>query len=381
MKSPARAASTSLAAGVLLAFFSLRAYAEPKLPSKIFVGLAEHQREILIESDAPFLIKERPGSSVLAKTKQIRLEASGAHLIAGKRQLPGNLIVEPESGGLLRYGGRSYRGTLEIKQTAAGQMEIINHVGLDDYLNGVLPFEALANWKLETLKAQAIVSRTYVISSLRRHSAEGYDVCSLTHCQVYHGASGEDPRTSRAVSETSSQVMTYKGEPIAAYFHDDCGGMTEAADDVWRGTGNHLPYLKRVRCSSTLSWKATITPDDIAQAVPSPKLQSADIRNLRIYSRTPSGRTRIILVSTHHHGDIVIPANAFRLRLGADRIKSTFWKRLRRRRGGWEISGTGWGHGVGLCQRGAERLGEAGWSCRRILQHYFRGIRIEHGVE
>jgi stage II sporulation protein D len=305
---------------------------------------------------------------------------SGDRLVSDERRFPDVVVVQPGSG-LLRYNGKLYRGWLEIRKAAANRIKIINHVGIDDYLNGVLPFEALANWKTETLKAQAVVCRTYAIASLRRHGTQGYDVCALTHCQVYHGASGEDPRTSRAVSETTGQIMTYKGYPIAAYFHDDCGGMTESAEDVWSGEKGHFPYLRRVRCPSIMSWKAVISRQDLAAAVSSPKLEASEITNFRVSSRTPSGRARMVAISTRRHGTISFSANALRLRLGADRIRSTFWRHIQRRRSGWEISGTGWGHGVGLCQLGAERLGEKGWSCREILEHYFKGIRIEHGIE
>jgi stage II sporulation protein D len=362
---------------VVIPFLQLQA--TPSLPAQISVGLADRQESALVESEAPFSITEFSRTDVLFKTSRIRLVPSKRGLETDGTHFPGDIAIIPEPGRVLKYLGKTYKGSLEIKKTSSGGILVINHVPLEDYLTGVLPFEVPPEWKPETLKAQAVVCRTFAVSSLKRHDAEGYDVCALTHCQVYRGASGEDARTSRAVAETKGVIITYLGKPIEAYFHDDCGGMTESAEDVWTG-GGHLPYLKRVRCPSTVTWKASLTAADICQAVPSPKMEPSDIKNLKISSRTPSGRARMITISTRHHGKITIPANTLRLRLGADIIKSTFWRRIEHRKTGWVIWGTGWGHGVGLCQWGAERLGERGWNYEKILKRYFKGITIERGI-
>jgi stage II sporulation protein D len=366
------------ATAAILGIFSISAGASSNLPLKIAVGLADHQREALIESSAPLTIQENLHSVSLVRVGRIHLKISGRSLVGDGRRFPGDLVVQPGRGSFLRYRGRPYRGTIQVRRLGSERIQVINHVGLEDYLAGVLPLENPPQWDLETLKAQAVVCRTFAVSSLQRHGADGFDVCPLTHCQVYRGASAEDPRTSQAVSQTAGEIMTYDRKPIEAYFHDDCGGMTESAEDVWGGRGNHLPYLNRVRCPSHKTWGAIITANDISRALQSPGVTASDVKNLRVSSRTHSGRARTIVVSTRRHGDIALSANTFRLRLGADTIKSTFWARVHRRGSRWEIRGTGWGHGVGLCQCGAERLGERGWNYRRILAHYFQGISVEH---
>jgi stage II sporulation protein D len=147
----------------------------------------------------------------------------------------------------VRIGDKAVRGELELRPGLRGVL-VINVINLEQYLRGVVPAEmgprAFPN--LEALKAQAVAARTYAVAHLGDHAAEGYDLCDSQACQVYEGASTEQPLTDRAVLETAGEIMTWQGRPIDAMYHSTCGGHTEDAAALFPDRAQ--PYLKGVPC-------------------------------------------------------------------------------------------------------------------------------------
>ena len=117
-------------------------------------------------------------------------------------------------------------------------------MGMDEYLEGVVPHEMgiLPNWPLEALKAQAVAARSYAATT-HKHSAEGADVCTTTHCQVWRSTHYDS--TDRAVQETHGVAARYGGNIIQAFFFGHCDGHTRNSEDVWSG---YLPYCRAVEC-------------------------------------------------------------------------------------------------------------------------------------
>ena len=118
-----------------------------------------------------------------------------------------------------------YRGELEIGATG-GRLHVVNEVGLEDYVRGVIGPEMGSRAPLEALKAQAVASRTFALSSLGRWTSDGYDLRDSTDSQVYSGVEAERAECDRAVRDTSGLILTLGGHAIAAYFCADCGGFT-----------------------------------------------------------------------------------------------------------------------------------------------------------
>ena len=140
---------------------------------------------------------------------------------------------------------RTYRGGLRAVPDGRG-FALVNLVGMEDYLKGVVPREMPASWgddAYSALVAQAVAARSYALATMKPTST--YDVFDDTRSQVYGGRSGEDPRTSRAVEATRGTVLTYDGEVITAFFFSTSGGRTEAVQNVFRGSGP-TPYLVSV---------------------------------------------------------------------------------------------------------------------------------------
>jgi stage II sporulation protein D len=144
--------------------------------------------------------------------------------------------------GLLTLRGRagngrtnsSYRGALEFRPGAFGGINAINAVGVDDYVQGVIPVESPASWPAEALKAQAVAARTYALATSK--GGAGFEQYPDTRSQVYGGAGVETAATNAATQATAGQLVTYQGTPVATYFFSTSGGRTEDVENTALGT-------------------------------------------------------------------------------------------------------------------------------------------------
>jgi stage II sporulation protein D len=164
---------------------------------------------------------------------------------------PSPVEVAPTNGALVVWADATYRGRLAVRATARGTLHVINRVGLEDYLKGVVPAEMGPRLydEVEALKAQAVAARSYAAKHRGQFASEGYDLCATPRCQVYSGASAESPLSTRAVEETAGEVLLWKGAVADALFTSTCGGRTENAPDVMAGYGSvDAPYLASVPC-------------------------------------------------------------------------------------------------------------------------------------
>ena len=129
-------------------------------------------------------------------------------------------------------GHGTYRGVMEFKPGTFSGLTVTNVVGLDDYLQGVVPAESPASWPAEALRAQAIAARTYAITTAK--SAD-FDHYADTRSQVYKGVGIEQPSTNAAVADTRGQIVTYQGQPVVTYFFSTSGGKTESVENTSLG--------------------------------------------------------------------------------------------------------------------------------------------------
>jgi stage II sporulation protein D len=140
----------------------------------------------------------------------------------------------------LALQGTGYRGKLTV--TSDGKtMEAINTVGLELYLQGVVPGEMPRSWPLEALKAQAVAARTYALVSIVK--GKPFDLYSDWRSQVYYGVEEESTSTTRAVRETRGRILTFGGAPAQTLYFSSSGGRTRSAVDVY---GTDFPYLVAV---------------------------------------------------------------------------------------------------------------------------------------
>jgi stage II sporulation protein D len=314
------------------------------------------------------------GGHASLKVAEGRLWAQGTDLGARKAW------VKPRrEGEAIMVSGHRYRGELTLLVDRESRPRLVNRVGLEAYLMGVLAAEVPPDWPLEALKAQAIAARTYALYRAAHpdKGAEAWDLDDTTSSQVYAGQAREDPRTDRAVADTRGQVLLWKGELAQTFFHSNCGGRTADVSKVW---GGDVPYLRGVACpycrnDKHYAWQAELGLAKAGQALKDAGLcPSAELRGLEGVDPDLSGRfyqVRII----HGMGESLAKATALRAALGADVVRSTRFE-ADISHGMLRLRGKGWGHGIGLCQEGARGMAEDGYPSRLILDFYFPGTQL-----
>ena len=164
---------------------------------------------------------------------------------------PSPVALARADGSPVPFGDSSYRGILLLNATSRGTLHVIDRVNVEEYLKGVVPAEMGPRVydELEALKAQAVAARTYALKHRGDFAAEGYDLCATPRCQVYGGLAAEQPLSSRAVEETTGEVLVFDEKLADALFTSTCGGRTESASEVFPNGSAPRPYLVSVPCS------------------------------------------------------------------------------------------------------------------------------------
>jgi stage II sporulation protein D len=207
---------------------------------KVRVLLAQKKAKLTISSTADFSVTDAAGdkhdvtAGTITLDSKLKLKVDAA---AKAKPLPGPLLFAPGTAPLEL--GRPYRGQIQVT-VADGKLQAVNVVGLEPYLQGVVPAEMPHTWAPEALKAQAVAARSYALASLKSGS---FDLYPDTRSQVYRGVAGEAPETNAAVQATAGQVVLYAGRVAKTYFFSTSGGRTMSAADAW---GTPIPYLVSV---------------------------------------------------------------------------------------------------------------------------------------
>jgi stage II sporulation protein D len=167
----------------------------------------------------------------------VRLRTSGGKPLARC----GRKLRATGKGQIEISGVGTYRGALEVIPTDsdAGALNVVNALGVDQYVKGVIPNESPASWPPAALRAQAIASRSYALSV--QVGGNGFDLYDDTSSQVYEGLSSETPRSNTAANATRGEVVTYQGQIAQTYFSACSGGHTESVQNVFFGPA--IPYL------------------------------------------------------------------------------------------------------------------------------------------
>ncbi|HLK65564.1 MAG TPA: SpoIID/LytB domain-containing protein [Bryobacteraceae bacterium] len=254
----------------------------------------------------------------------------------------------------------------------------IVEVPIEKYVAQAVAGESSVFRSEEALKAMAVAARTYAVRLRGRHASEGFDFCSSTHCQRLD-AGAVTERIEAAVTQTEGILLWFEGKPAFACYTRDCGGRSEDAAAVWPDqAASYLksrddPYCTR---DPSIHWQWNGDPSQIAEALRRAQLRApAAVDQITIVERTASGRARTLLLAGRG-GAQKISAGSFRFAMGRELGWSTVRSdryEIRMGNGRLVFEGTGSGHGVGLCQRGADQMGLAGKSYREILAFYYPG--------
>ena len=268
---------------------------------------------------------------------------------------------------------------ISIHQVTAN---VTQRMPLEAYVTRVVATEGSIENEPEALKALAIAARTYALKNLKRHAREGYDFCSTTHCQRYETPYIR-PIVADAVKTTAGVVLKDESGRVAdAYFGASCGGMTANIGTLW-GTGAPR-YLQGVRddyCHSEAHsrWTDTIPADRLAKALRSDARTDVGetIREVSIARHDETGRAELISIA----GDRARTISGWEFKLivgralGWNLLKSSRFT-ISRSGSAFVFRGSGFGHGLGLCQEGAHVMAQRGLTYRQILTKYFPGANL-----
>ena len=293
-------------------------------------------------------------------------------------------LTQEEINKLCDYNYNNY-SKIKLLHTKTGQVE---EIPLDQYLLGVVSAEMPANFEEEALKAQAVVARTYTLYSIeksRKH--ENADVCdSPLCCQAW--ISKEDRlnkweeskrnenwgKIFEAVNYTKGKVIKYNGDLIDAFFHSNSGGKTEEPVNVWGGS--NYPYLQSVETSgedaySQYSSEVVLSKDDFVKKIKE-KHNNLEIDfnkedAIKITEYTDTNRVKTIKVGNLNLSGVEIrsilglKSTNFQFSIDGDSIK-------------FEV--TGYGHGVGMSQTGADSMAKQGKKYDEIIKHFYTGVEV-----
>jgi len=334
-----------------------------------------------------------------------------AQLGAGKFPLrtvyfAGPVSVESPSG-FVTVKGKPYREKIVVHpiQTRHGwECEVVNHVDVENYLDGLVNAEFSAAWNREAIDAQVIAARTYAYYQIKLTNRRGghFDLDSTVKDQVYDGSTKEDYRSRLSAIRTRGKILKASASdewPIKAYYHSTCGGATELPEVVW---GVPMKGFKtRVKCpycrnSPSFIWDVPVGAKEIGldlwkgakdlgaadrnQIRDWPVSWERDIResdlvDLRVTAQNGSGRAEVVTskwkTKDGREFTLAMPGTLFRYWIGPSRLKSTVFQVLAAGKDQWVLRGRGFGHGVGLCQWGAKALGELGKKSLEILKFYY----------
>ena len=356
---------------VLLGWFSsgldTQVYADFTTPIRVL--LDRESRSVEIKSQDDFLLA-RWGKSM--QWKKLKNHLSLRYSLKKK---PSPIFFK---GGMstrqkIYVNGKWYRGLIKLTPKGDSWM-VTNIVNLEDYLAGNLAAEMNASWNLEALKAQAVASRTYAKYMADHPKHAEYDLEKGTSDQVYRGVEAENVRALKAIKATAGEILREKNKVVKIFYHSRCGGHTDNEMDVWNAANAKHAMVPCPYCQKhPLPWETTVDLSKIRQSLSLPRSQ----RPLKIAAtQLPSGR----LGDIHFISDskiISLPSDTLRSRLGYSNLKSTLFR--------WKVNqdsvtfqGTGRGHGVGMCQWGAQHLAKTGKSYRQILTHYYPRFELHH---
>jgi stage II sporulation protein D len=340
---------------------------------------------------------ESPSWHFESEGRRIRAVRSNG---TASRWTDGSITAQSGDAGLLSVGGKPYRGTIVVYASDSG-MSIVNVARIDDYLRGVVPIE-IGTSSLDdsaAVQAQAVTARSYAYIHLTPNRF--YDVTAGTLDQVYGGVAAETAVGSEAVESTRTLVLEYAGRIVNAPYSSTCGGRTAAASEIWRtddepylqSVSDEIPGTGRYYCDIAPRYRWTRTLDGpqlnaalaryLANYVSVPGRRPGVAQSIVIGSRTPSGRVGTLVVTTDR-GRFTLRGNDIRYVMrppGGEILNSTYFSVGATRGsdgaiGKLTLTGTGYGHGVGMCQWGAIGRARAGQDFRTILRTYYPGTTV-----
>lgn len=312
-----------------------------------------------------------------------------------------------------------YKGELEVMIDSSGNLTAVNIIDIEEYLASVNSSEMRNDNNIEMLKAQTVAARSTVLATMgKHHFSDGFDLCSDDHCQCYQGITKMSELSRKVTEETKSEVLIFDSAFVDARYSKICGGITERYSTCWEDMD--FPYLasfydnaagseiKDVMgeteaeklisdgnfecfcntnkhslpesldfCKDLFRWEISINCSEVKENLKQKFGQDiGEVSGMRVLNRGYSGRIfRLEIIGSIKNTVISKELNIRRL-LSKTHLPSSAFV-IDKTQSVFTLRGAGWGHGAGLCQIGAQIMGEKGYSYKDILKHYYRGASLK----
>lgn len=330
-----------------------------------------------------------------------------------------------------------YYGGFRYERINGGNLTVVNMVHLEDYIRCVITWEMGASWHKEALKAQACCARTYAMRNLNKHSTYHFDLCSETDCQAYHGTGNLTTNSIQAAAESEGLCVYYQGSLAETVYSSSNGGASESSENVWVTAIPYLvgkadPYEGLIADQiPNYRWTVTFTADELEGKLRAKGYQCGDLASFAVTQTTPTGNVYAITFTDVSGKSWSFYKQDARTFLGLRSLRYTVSGNGSTATGGGEvplagggstvlngayaidgsgaintvtgdawvltgngliqpkpsggtvtsadsytITGSGWGHGVGMSQYGALAMAKAGYTYDQILKFYFTGVDV-----
>ncbi len=265
------------------------------------------------------------------------------------------------------------RGKIVLK-LKKGYMRVINVLDIESYLWGVVPSESYPSWPLETLKAQAVASRTYAYYQTLHRKNWDYDLVDNEGDQAYKGIDRETKKTTKAVNETRGEILMEGNRPILAMYTANSGGYTADAGYIFKLDKRYLvakpdPLSLKGKMSR---WKREYSMEEIERRLRKIGLPLQGLERIVPAEKSPSGRIVKVKIVAENYTKVYRTRTTLGRALRLPEILFSIEKK------GDQIifRGKGWGHGVGYSQWGSAEMGMRGYNYREILKFYYPTTRL-----
>lgn len=379
---------------VLLVFFGCGSNGTPIVPPaiapssecplvRVLLGEGENvtisaEVEFCAESDGK-AEKFKAGEVVSARVVGEDVYVGG---ISGRR-----VVIKAAFDGTIEVFNRHWRGQL-LLLPRKGVVRVVNIVPMESYLAGVVGMEMGKGFMPEALAAQAIVARTYALWMIQHPKDKDFHLTRTPATQAYGGVEAESEPVRLAVRVTSGLVLTFKKKVFPAFYHAICGGRTSSAAFVFgnpvygvteKGLGPLDGGVECTYCETTspphrFSFRLHLTKKEVVSLLKNEGYSVEKVSEMVPVESDSAGRHKAVLFRTDK-GEIRVSVAKLR-RLLRYRLHSALFS-IKKENDSFLLEGHGWGHGVGMCQWGAEGMARLGFSCAEILEFYYRNTEIK----
>ncbi len=348
-------------------------------PVRVLLGVATRAEPLMVSARSDVTVLDGDGKTVRDKVS-LRKTPVGftkkAVSLGGVDWGAPAIILVPSPGDHIQVDDTVYAGEIVLVKRGES-VAVVNRVSIEDYVAGVVTCEMPSRFERAALEAQAVAARTYVLWQMKQRRLLLYDVTDDTGSQVYGGITGTTGSGKLATERTSGTVLMYNWQFLPAFYFSTCGGRTVNASYL-RGaplieplTGVECGYCK---ASKRYRWAITIPGEEIEGALGQAGYITGKLLDLSVVKAIDGGWVDTVEIKSSE-GVKQISGYALRQVVGTSRLYSTNFE-IEKSGDKYILRGRGYGHGVGLCQWGANGMADLGHNYVDILKHYYQGAGV-----